>query len=49
METECRSAVPELASEFNLFGYAVGEVDYVHPYNHGDTKSVWEFNLMEGF
>jgi len=33
----------------NLFGYAVGEVDYVHPYNHGDTKSVWEFNLMEGF
>jgi len=38
-----------LCVRVNLFGYAVGEVDYVHPYNHGDTKSVWEFNLLEGF
>jgi Tol biopolymer transport system component len=33
----------------NLFGYAVGEVDYVHPYNHPGVKYDWEFNLLEGF
>jgi Tol biopolymer transport system component len=33
----------------NLFGYAVGEVDYVHPFNHPGTSYVWEFNLLEGF
>jgi outer membrane protein assembly factor BamA len=33
----------------NLFGYAVGEVDYVHPFDHPGTNYVWEFNLLEGF
>ncbi len=33
----------------NLFGYAVGEVDFVHPNNHPGTNWIWEFNLTESF
>ncbi|MCL5030566.1 MAG: peptidase S9 [Bacteroidetes bacterium] len=38
-----------LALRANLFGYAVGEVDFVHPNNHPGTSWLWEFNLTEGF
>ena len=33
----------------NLFGYAVGEVDYVHPIQRQGDKWMWEFNLIQGF
>ena len=33
----------------NLFGYAVGEVDYVHPIQRQGNKWMWEFNLIQGF
>ncbi len=33
----------------NLFGYAVGEVNYVHPLNRPGDKWLWEFNLVQGF
>ena len=33
----------------NLFGYAVGEVDYVHPIERQGDKWMWEFNLIQGF
>lgn len=38
-----------LALRANLFGYAVGEVDFVHPNDHPGTSWLWEFNLTEGF
>lgn len=38
-----------IALRVNLFGYAVGEVDYVHPINRPDHKWLWQFNLTEGF
>ncbi len=33
----------------NLFGYAIGEVDYVHPIQRLGNKWMWEFNLIQGF
>ncbi len=33
----------------NLFGYAVGEVDYIHPIQRQGDKWMWEFNLIQGF
>ncbi len=33
----------------NLFGYAVGEIDYVHPIERQGNKWIWEFNLIQGF
>ena len=38
-----------VALRANLFGYAVGEVDFVHPNDHPGTSWIWEFNLTEGF
>ncbi len=38
-----------VALRANLFGYAVGEVDFVHPNNHPGTGWIWEFNLTQGF
>ncbi len=38
-----------VALRINLMGYAVGEVDYVHPFNRPGTKWMWEFNITEGF
>ncbi len=39
-----------IALRANLFGYAVGEVDYVHPMDRSDVKGwIWQFNLTEGF
>ena len=37
------------AIRVNLFGYAVGEVDYVLPINRPNVGWLWEFNLTEGF
>ncbi|MHB1688578.1 MAG: peptidase S9 [Ignavibacteriaceae bacterium] len=37
------------AIRINLFGYAVGEVDYVRPLDRQDVGWLWEFNLTEGF
>ncbi len=37
------------AIRINLFGYAVGEVDYVRPIDRPDIGWLWEFNLTEGF
>jgi hypothetical protein len=33
----------------NLFGYAIGEVNYVHPLDRPDKKWLWQFNFVEGF
>ncbi|MFA3782895.1 hypothetical protein ABRY23_07525 [Melioribacteraceae bacterium 4301-Me] len=33
----------------NLFGYAIGEIDYVKPLDRVDKSWVWQFNLTEGF
>jgi Tol biopolymer transport system component len=38
-----------IAFRVNLFGYAVGEVDYARPLNRPGTKWIWQFNLTEGF
>ncbi len=38
-----------IAFRVNLFGYAVGEVDYVHPFSRPGNKWLWQFNLTEGF
>ncbi len=38
-----------LVLRMNLFGFAVGEVDYVHPFNRPDKKWLWQFNFTEGF
>lgn len=33
----------------NLFGYAVAEFDYVHPFDRPGRGWLWEFNLRPGF
>lgn len=33
----------------NLFGFAIAEVDYVHPFNRPGDKWLWQFNLIQGF
>ncbi len=37
------------ALRINLFGYAVGEVDYVLPLNRPGIGWEWQFDLIEGF
>ena len=37
------------ALRINLFGYAVGEVDYVLPLNRPGVGWEWQFDLIEGF
>jgi hypothetical protein len=34
---------------FNLFGYAVAEVNLVHPFDRPGKNWLWEFNLQPGF
>jgi outer membrane protein assembly factor BamA len=38
-----------LVLRMNLFGYAVGELDYVHPVDRPAQKWVWQFNFVQGF
>lgn len=38
-----------LLLRLNLFGFAVGEVDYVHPFDRPDKKWLWQFSFTEGF
>ncbi|MEJ2614986.1 MAG: hypothetical protein P8Z35_08510, partial [Ignavibacteriaceae bacterium] len=38
-----------LVLRMNLFGYAVGELDYVHPMDRPGKKWVWQFNFVQGF
>ena len=38
-----------LVLRMNLFGFAVGELDYVHPMDRPDKKWLWEFNFVQGF
>ncbi|HET8650508.1 MAG TPA: BamA/TamA family outer membrane protein, partial [Gemmatimonadales bacterium] len=33
----------------NLFGFAIGEVDLVHPFERPDRNWVWQFSLQPGF
>jgi hypothetical protein len=33
----------------NLFGFAVAEVNLVHPFERPDKHWVWEVNLQQGF
>ena len=33
----------------NLFGFAVGELNLVHPFERPDKSWVWEFTLQQGF
>ncbi len=37
------------ALRINLFGYAVGEVDYVNPISRPGVGWEWQFDLIEGF
>lgn len=36
-------------ARMNLFGYLIGQVDYVRAFDHPNKKWQWEFNLEEGF
>ena len=38
-----------VAMRVNLFGFAVGEIDYVRPLDRPGRGWVWQFNLMPGF
>ncbi len=38
-----------LVLRMNLFGFAVGELDYVHPMDRPGKKWLWQFNFVEGF
>jgi Tol biopolymer transport system component len=38
-----------VALRVNLFGYAVGEVDYVRPFQRKDVGWIWQFDLIQGF
>jgi peptidoglycan hydrolase-like protein with peptidoglycan-binding domain len=38
-----------LVARINLFGFLIGEVDYVHPLNRPDKSWLWEFNFSQGF
>jgi Tol biopolymer transport system component len=38
-----------VAARVNLFGYAVAEFDYVHPFDRPGRGWLWEFNLRPGF
>jgi outer membrane protein assembly factor BamA len=33
----------------NVLGFAVAEIDYVHPLNRPGRGWLWQFNLMPGF
>ena len=37
------------ALRINAFGYAVLELDYVHPFDRPDRGWLWQFNLTPGF
>lgn len=37
------------AMRINLFGFAVGEIDYVRPIDRRGRGWIWQFNLMPGF
>ena len=37
------------AARVNLLGYAVAEIDYVHPLDRPGRGWMWEFNLIPGF
>ena len=38
-----------VAMRVNLFGFAVGEIDYVRPLDRPERGWLWQFNLMPGF
>jgi hypothetical protein len=33
----------------NLFGFAIAELNLVHPFERPDKNWVWELNLQQGF
>jgi hypothetical protein len=37
------------AMRVNLFGFAVGEIDYVRPLDRPGKGWMWQFNLRPGF
>jgi outer membrane protein assembly factor BamA len=37
------------AARVNIFGFAVAEVDYVHPLDRPGRGWLWQFNLIPGF
>ena len=38
-----------VAMRVNLFGFAVGEIDFVRPLDRPGRGWLWQFNLMPGF
>jgi hypothetical protein len=38
-----------MAMRLNLFGFAIGELDFVHPNNRPGRGWYWEFALQPGF
>jgi hypothetical protein len=37
------------AARINVFGYAVVEIDYVHPLDRPQKNSIWQFNFAPGW
>ena len=37
------------AARINLFGFAVGEIDFVRPFQRPNKGWIWQFQLMPGF
>jgi len=46
-----RSAVSSVGAlmRFNLFGFAIGTLDYAHPLNRPGRGWIWQFSLRPGF
>ena len=38
-----------IANRLNLFGYAIIELDYVHPFQRQGVGWTWQFGFTEGF
>jgi len=38
-----------LAARINLFGFAVAQVDWVHPFDRPQRNWLWQFTLQPGF
>ncbi len=36
-------------ARLNLFGFAIIEIDFVHPFDRPDRKWLWQFSFTEGF
>ena len=47
--TAIRCSAPDAGFRFNLFGFAVAEVNVVRPFDRPRKNWIWEFNFQPGF